>query len=276
MLIQIGDYPLHAYATMLSVAFVVGTLLAVREADKRGVWISPEVGIWVFLGALLGAKAFYIIQYQAIGELWKMFLLWRGGLVYYGGLGGGMAAAWLYVRHNKIAPFFAADVFVPYLALGQAITRVGCFLNGCCWGGVTAMPWGLRFPAGSPIYSYQVEQGFITAAAGKTLPVHPTQLYMVAGLLVIMLVLKFSLDRRRFTGHTALLYGVLYGVLRFIVEGLRGDSVRSVFGMTVSQTISLALALGCGIAMAVVLKRGRVSNGGVESGIKEEASSAPE
>jgi phosphatidylglycerol:prolipoprotein diacylglycerol transferase len=247
-LVRILGYPLHAYPAMLAVAFVVCTLLAVREADRRGLFLPPELGIWTFLGALVGAKAFYILQYGEVRDLWRALLIWQPGLVYYGGLIGGVLAAWGYARICRIPPLRTADIAVPYLALGQAITRVGCFLNGCCYGRPSGLPWAVTFPPNSHAHEHQLAEGLLEAGATHPLPVHPTQLYMVAGLLVTAIVLKLALDRQRFAGQNVLYYAVLYGVLRFVVESLRGDSARSVMGMTVSQAISLALLLlGAGL-----------------------------
>jgi phosphatidylglycerol:prolipoprotein diacylglycerol transferase len=247
-LIRIFGYPLHAYPTMLAVAFVAGTLLAVREADRRGLVLPPELGIWAFLGALVGAKAFYILQYGEVAQLWRALLIWQGGLVYYGGFIGGLSAAYAYARICRLPILRTADVAAPYLALGQAITRVGCFLNGCCYGVPTNVPWAVTFPPHSHAHERQVAEGVLEAGAAHTLPVHPTQLYMVFGLLATAVVLKLALDRRRFAGQNVLHYAFLYGVLRFVVEWLRGDSARSVMGMTVSQAISLALLLlGAGL-----------------------------
>ncbi|HOJ31986.1 MAG TPA: prolipoprotein diacylglyceryl transferase [Candidatus Hydrogenedentes bacterium] len=254
-LFTVFGYAFHAYPVMISIAFVTCTLLAVREADKRRLFLPPEAGLFVFIGALIGARAFYIIQYERIRDVWLALFFWQAGLVFYGGLIGGTITAYLCARFYRLPPLRTADIVVPYLALGEAITRIGCFLNGCCFGMPTQMPWGVRFPAGSYPFWKQVLDKLIPENAPCSLPVHPTQLYMTLGLVLFAFpLLKASLKRTVFDGQTALLYGVLYGIVRFTVEIFRGESARSVFGMTVSQTISLVLLIFSG-ALILILYR---------------------
>ncbi len=250
--------PFHAYPVMISVAFVVCTLLAVREGDRKGLSIPPEGGILVFIGALIGARAFYIVQYENWHYVWQAVMFWQAGLVFYGGLMGATFTAYLMAKWYKLPPIKTADLLVPYVALGEAITRIGCFLNGCCFGAPTDMPWGVRFPQYSYPFWKQVMEELITEDASASLPVHPTQLYMALGLgFVVFPLLKMSLGRQRFDGQTMLGYGLLYGMLRFIVEIFRGESAKSVMGMTVSQTISLILALFSIVLLGILYRLNR-------------------
>ena len=252
----------HAYPTMLAVAFLVGTLLTVRDANRLDPPIpgTPQGGVWAFLSALVGAKVFWILQYSEPKYLWHMFFVWEGGLVYYGGLIGGAVGLLAYIKINKFPVLRGGDVCMPFLALGQAITRVGCFLNGCCWGGVTTVPWGIQFPKNSNPYAAQVGKDLIDHSAPVALPVHPTQLYMVFGLLLIFAALKFYSRHKCFDGAVIALYCLLYGSLRFVVEIFRhstfgGDSTPSVLGMTVSQTMSLFLVVGALVAYSIMLSK---------------------
>lgn len=253
VLFEIGWMKFHGYPTMLALAFLVGVLLCVR--DLR--WLDPPIkgtpmaGLWIFLGALVGARAFWIIQFAEVKDLWQAFVIWYPGLVYYGGLIGGVFGAYLYIVLHRLPPLRIADVAVPYLALSQAITRVGCFLNGCCWGRDTHVAWAVQFPKWSFPYKQQLESHLIDRTAEASLPVHPTQLYMVIGLVIIAVILKLSRKRRPFIGAVGLLYCFFYGLLRFIVEALRGDSAHSVSGMTVSQVISLLLVVGSVVVFVI-------------------------
>lgn len=258
-LLEIGPLEFHAYPTMLAVAFITGSLLAVREATRgdRAFPATPQGGLWAFVGALVGAKVFWMLQFSEAKYLWRAVFVWEGGLVYYGGLVGGAIGLSAYLIINRFPYRRSADICAPYLALGQAITRVGCFLNGCCWGlPAENLPWAVRFPKHSPAFDRQVQDNLLDRSAATSLPIHPTQLYMLAGLLVIALILKLALDRKvPFEGAVALGYCFLYGVLRFVVESYRGDSARSVFGMTVSQTISAGLILACVVTFAAAMHR---------------------
>lgn len=244
--------PIYSYRLLLAVAFVLCTLLAVRASERRsgGVRLVPLMGIWALGGALLGARTFYVLQYRSPAEYWTAMVVWEGGLVFYGGLLGGAAAVAIHWRLRGTPFLKGADVVAPYLALGEAITRIGCFLNGCCHGALTHVPWGMRFPPGSVAYQAQLDSGLITTADLRAHACHPTQLYMALGLLLVFGLLHPLRLRQLQAGFTVCGYLLLYGILRFLVEFLRGDSARSVFGMTVSQVISLALIIGAGSLLA--------------------------
>lgn len=257
LLLEIGQLKFHAYPTALSLAFLVCTLLAEREGRRlaKPVTVPPQAAVWALLGALIGAKMFWILQYDDPRELWRAFLLFfgGGGLVYYGGLIGGIASAVAYLLVTKRFDWRIADVAAPYLALGQAITRIGCFLNGCCWGKICGLPWAVQFPRNTHAFDKHVADGILERSAEASLPVHPTQLYTALGLVAACLIMLYTLKRSPFTFAIALQYFFLYGVVRFAVEHFRGDSAESVFGMTVSQTISLALILGSATAYAIIM-----------------------
>ena len=246
-LFAIGGVPVYAYRTLLAVAFVVCSLLTAREGRTRpgGIEVSPALGVWAMFGALIGAHAFFILQYGDPRNVWRAVFVWEGGLVFYGGLAGGVFAAWAYLARAKVPFLNAADSAAPYLALGEAITRIGCLLNGCCWGAACTLPWAITFPKHSPAYEAHLAAGAIGPDVAHSLPVHPTQLYMTAGLVVAAFVLRRALVRRRPDGVVFSGYLVLYGLLRFVVEWVRGDSARSAGGLTVSGAISAGLvALG--------------------------------
>lgn len=248
------SFVIHAYPGMLAIAFLVGTLLTSRASQRQDppLYIPPQIGVVAFFGALIGARVFWILQYSELRHLWQAVLIWQGGLVYYGGLGGGLLAVAVYLRVMKLPMRRAMDVIVPHLALGQGITRVGCFLNGCCWGVPCTLSWAVTFPKGSHAFKQQRDDGLIHALDPEALPVHPTQLYMVVGLTAIFVVLRWRLKRVRVPGMNTALYMLLYGALRFIVEAYRGDSARSVYGLTVSQAVSLSFIA---VAAAIILGR---------------------
>lgn len=263
LLLELGGLKFHAYPSMLALAFLVCTLSAARDGERlaKPVFIPPQGAVWGLLGALFGAKVFWIIQYQEFKNLWRAFLLWEPGLVFYGGLIGGVVGVTTYLYFTDNIDLRIADVLAPYVALGEGITRVGCFLNGCCWGSVCEVPWGVVFPKGSHAHGDHLRDGLISSSAVGSLPVHPTQLYMTAGLVLSFFIMRYCLKRSPFTFAIALQYMFLYGIVRFIVEIYRGDSAYSVYGMTVSQTLSLALFIGSTTAFLIVIAiRRRRSN----------------
>jgi phosphatidylglycerol:prolipoprotein diacylglycerol transferase len=252
-LLSIGPLEFHAYTVMMALAFLVGVLLPVRENYKleKPYPITPVAGLWVYFGALIGARAYWVLQYDdtPIRHLYTALFFWQGGLVFYGGLIGGVLGAVLYLRANRVPILPIADIVLPYLPLAHAIGRIGCLLNGCCWGAPTRLPWGVSYPKSHwGAYAQQLEDKLISSAAPHTLPVHPTQLYEALGLFMIFLVMRHRYKRPHPTGAMMLLYPFLYGVLRFITEMFRGDSARPVFRCTASELIALALALSAGAA----------------------------
>lgn len=263
VLFSIGDHlEFHAYTVMMAIALVVCTLLAVRENYKlaKPYNITPIAGIWIALAGRVGAHAWWILQYGPAYEekwgreihLYESFYIWDAGLVYYGGLVGGLLAAIIYFKVNRVPLLVAGDICMPFLPLGIAITRVGCFLNGCCWGQVTDLPWGIAFPKPSHVFIAHRDEGLLPPGATESLHVHPTQLYSVAGLLIVFAIMRFFYKRPHRTGSILFLYPLLYGVMRFCTEALRGDSPRSVLNMTLSQMVSLGLVAFALAAYAVL------------------------
>ena len=232
---------------MFALAFLAGTLLPIRENFKRAepFPVTTMGGVWVFLGALLGSKVYWWAQYGEWADLkWGGFLMY-GGLVFYGGLIGGVLAGIAYVRWCRAPLGPLADLVIPYVALAHALGRIGCYLNGCCWGAVTKLPWGVTFPrTGWGAYKEQLTDGLIKKGAKFPLPVHPTQLYEAAGCVVIFLMLRSIYKKNTPTGFIVTLYMLFYGMLRFTTEYFRGDSARPLWGLTVSQLVALGLMAG--------------------------------
>jgi phosphatidylglycerol:prolipoprotein diacylglycerol transferase len=172
------DIPIYGYGAMLFLALVFCTLLASRLAVRQG--IAPQhvqdLAIWIFVCGILGARVTYMIQYhqqyqgltplQLIGHFFK---IWEGGLVFYGSAVGGVAGyflAYVFVlRRHRISSWKMADVIAPCVALGLALGRVGCLLNGCCFGNVACPDcWGISFPLSAPPRYLLVKEGYQTAA----------------------------------------------------------------------------------------------------------------
>ncbi len=272
-IIELFGLRIHSYTVMLQVAFVVCTLLAVRGANRIHIPLTADIGLFVFFGALIGAKVFWILQYAGPGQLWHAFFLWEEGLVFYGGLIGGLAGVLAYSYAHKIPLYKCSDIVAPQVALGEAIVRVGCFLNGCCWGSVAGVPWAVQFPQHSFAWRQQLKLGLIAPSAAHSLPVHPTQLYMTGSLVVVFLLLTVYSRRKAFDGAVVLAYFFLYGIVRFVVEIFRhtgdgGDSTGSVFGMTVSQAISLGMVLGSVVLYLAMSRRTRTRRGKTAAGRK--------
>jgi phosphatidylglycerol:prolipoprotein diacylglycerol transferase len=208
--------PIRWYGIMMAVAFFAGLWTAMRRA--RLVNVSPDtiadVTLWLMLGSIAGARFVYVTTYWkeefASGPFSEVFMIQHGGLVYYGGLIGASLAGVAYLWWKKLPIWKIADIVAPSIALGSVFGRIGCLLNGCCFGRACDLPWAIRFPSDNPLNP-------------PTYPVHPTEIY--DGLLNLLLYagLAWLFRRKKFDGEIFALYLIGYAICRFIVEFFRGD-----------------------------------------------------
>ncbi len=239
---------IFGYGLMLFFAFLGSMTLAARRARREN--LDPEIvydlALWVFVGGLVGARAFYVVQYWGtrVHTFWEVFEIWKGGIVLYGSILGGTLAFFAYraVRPFPLRPML--DVIAPALAFGIAIGRLGCFLNGCCYGDACDLPWAVSFPKHSPPWEAEVARGLIPPNAAHSLPLHPTQLYSTVDGLILFALLNAYFPLRRRDGEVMALLMLTYPVSRFLVEHLRNDEGIFRGGMTISQTISVAIFAG--------------------------------
>ncbi|HTA76040.1 MAG TPA: prolipoprotein diacylglyceryl transferase [bacterium] len=213
---DLGPIYLYSYGLCMALALGFSTYLFARDAGKyiapqmklsyeQGFQKAFDLGVWVIICSILGARVFYVLENHdqftgAMGWL-SAFKIWEGGLVYYGGLFGAIAAGAVWMHREKWSYSFAFDLVAPYISLGQAIGRVGCFLNGCCYGNVDEH-YGMVFPGGE-----------------DQLPHLPTQLWELGGDLFLFFFLLWIRKRTiRYPWLSFALYGLTYGVLRFVIE----------------------------------------------------------
>jgi phosphatidylglycerol:prolipoprotein diacylglycerol transferase len=227
---------------MLAIAFLVGTWIALREA--RRLRIDGDRLVTVILVALiagvLGARAMYVIEHveQFRREWGSALALWQGGLTLYGGVVAGAAAALVAARRLQLPMWTVADALTPSLALGMMFGRVGCYLNGCCYGHPTHMPWGVVFPADS----------FAGLEFG-TAPVHPSQIYLSLAGLALFALAWFLRTRVRTPGVLFWLFIALFGLTRIPLDLTRAyeaeAQVAHIGGWTLteSQVMSFTMAL---------------------------------
>jgi phosphatidylglycerol:prolipoprotein diacylglycerol transferase len=237
ILIEFGSFSIRWYGVMAAVGFLLATL-AVNMNRKRADMSEDQSSALLFIaiaGGVLGARIVYVYQNwtsQFKDHFSEIFRIDHGGLVFYGGFFLAMAGIIFYCRKSKLDMVKVMDVFSPALAIGHAMGRIGCFLNGCCYGKPTQCFLGVHYPEGS-------------AAANKFMgaAVHPVQLYETCGniLLAVFLLLLLRKAKR---GITMASYMLLYGILRFSDEFFRGDHrlEQLWFGkFTPAQTVGMFL-----------------------------------
>jgi phosphatidylglycerol:prolipoprotein diacylglycerol transferase len=253
-----GGLKVFGYGVMLVLAFLGSTWLATWRARREK--LDPEVildmAFWVFFMGLVGARLFYCIQYWGITihGLLDVVQYWKGGIVYYGGIIGGTLAFFVYrhLRPFPLRPYL--DALAPSIMVGTLFGRLGCFLNGCCFGDVCTFPWAVRFPSMSPAWEFEVRQHLIRTDALQTLPLHPTQIYSAIDAFVILGLLSAFYPLRRRDGEVMGLLMITYPITRFLIEYLRNDEGVFFAGMTISQNISVLLMVG-GLAYWAWLSR---------------------
>ena len=254
---------IFGYGAMLVLAFVTSTWLACWRARREK--LDPEavldMSFWLFAGGLIGARLFFCIQYwgTVIKSPLEIFMYWKGGIVYYGGIFGGVLAFLIYRKYRNLPLRPYLDALAPSIAVGTLFGRLGCFLNGCCYGDPCGVPrLGVRFPGGTPVWLAHRARRLIPADAPFSLPVHPTQLYSAAGGLVLLALLSAYYPLRRRDGEVVGLLMIAYPVTRFLVETMRDDESSLFLGMTASQVCSLLL-LAFTLVFWLVLPNRRVS-----------------
>lgn len=252
-----GGFKVFGYGLMLFLAYLASINMTAWRARKGH--LNPgfafDMATWLFIGGLVGARAFFVIQYRRnFDSFFDIFKIWEGGIVFYGSLIGGTIALLLFWYFYRFPFLPMADAIAPAICIGMAIGRLGCFLNGCCYGDRCELPWAVSFPSVSAPFKDEVARGLIPPTATHSLPLHPTQLYLtIDGLVLLGVVLAFW-PHRKADGQAMALYFLLYAITRTLVEELRNDESAQYLGMTISQIISVGV-FGVGIFFWVMANK---------------------
>lgn len=264
VLFRIGTYEVASYGVLLTLSFALGIWVARRRALARG--FDPErildVSMVILFTSILGARLLWVVthleEFQPPNGAWTDALNpFRGGayvgfagLSVLGGVVLATASALAYLAWKKMPVLAVADLLAPSVALGAGLTRIGCFLNGCCHGLPCDAFFCVRFPEGSPSH---------LAFHGVT--VHPTQLYAAAIGFASFALLSWLWYRRPFAGAVFAAFLALQGIERLVLDTVRHQDASVVWfqlgatPFTANQGVALALLIA-GIALLFAL-RGR-------------------
>lgn len=231
-----GAITLHSYGLFLVLGFFLSVYLACVEAKRRGVDpnILLDMAMPLLLVSILCCRVLYFLiypsQWQGIGAF---FQIWNGGLSFHGAFIGAVSVIAYFCWSRKISFFRLADIIVPGALAGYAIGRIGCLLNGCCYGHVCELPWAVQF-------SMEGNRALLTP------PSHPAQAYStLLSLFLFAILWKMRLNPRwnRFPGQLTLIFFAFYGFERFVVEIFRnGATAPLAFGLqwlTTAQLVSV-------------------------------------
>ncbi len=233
---QFGALTVTWYGILVAGGFLVALWAASRRAPYGG--LTPEsildLGPWLIIGAIVGARLLYVITFWreqfASQPLTEVFMVWRGGLVFYGGFIGATLGTVLFALVKKIPVWKLGDTVAPSIPLGYAFGRIGCLLNGCCFGSHCTLPWAIHFPP---------------AVGADPGGVHPTQIYDAIWGVLLFVFLARLYRRKSFDGQVFVSFMFGYAALRFLSEFTRGDypANQLFFGgrLTPAQVVSLGI-----------------------------------
>jgi phosphatidylglycerol:prolipoprotein diacylglycerol transferase len=238
ILFRLNGFTFYAYGSFLVLGFVLSVILAILRVRKAVPSVSYErladLFFYSLLSALIGSRIlFVLINFDLYRENpLRIYRIWEGGLVFYGGfiLAAGVSIG--YMRWYRLPCLKLFDLVSPLLALGLFFGRIGCYLAGCCYGKETSLPWGVIFTDPNSL-------------ARLNVPLHPAQLYDAANGLAIFLFLLWKEKRKTFDGQMVSLFLLLYSVTRFFIEMLRGDPRGFIIQglISTSQGIGVLLAI---------------------------------
>jgi phosphatidylglycerol:prolipoprotein diacylglycerol transferase len=244
---ELGPLTIHWYGIMMALGFIAGivnwSLLGKRLG--RDYQYCTDLMFWVMVSGVLGARIAYVWENWAAyaGDPISILRFDQGGLIFYGGFVAAGIAIVVRARlcKERIVPLM--DFVMTSVPLAHALGRIGCFLNGCCFGSCTTSPLGIAFPKGSAAWIAQYGIGQISLTAEKSLPVHPVQLYEAGYNIFIYVFLVWMFRRSRYAGSVSVTYLLLYAVGRFVLEIFRGDrGERLAVGMlSIAQFVSILL-----------------------------------
>ena len=249
ILFQFGSFTISSFGVMMVIAFLLGNYLLRLDVVAEGydATIADDIIFRAAIGGILGAKFYYLIENIPTGQaanningliniIAGIFTLngeriafgiqnFGAGLVFLGGLVGGMAAVSWYIYRKNLNWFKIADLAAPFLVLGHGIGRIGCFLVGDDYGIPTNLPWAIAFPNGLP---------------PTNIAVHPTQLYEMSAYFIIFFYLRYRKRNQTFSGEIIFEYLFLGGLSRFMVEFIRTNT-KYIFGLSGAQYLSILM-----------------------------------
>lgn len=275
--ILINHPAIGSYSFFLFAGILFGYLLSRWRAKKFGVAGAhiDNVALLAAIFGLFGARLFSWLFYFPPGvSLWRAFMEPGGGMVFYGGVICGFAAVATYTFVRRVSLVKLLDVLAPGLILGLMLGRVGCFMAGCCWGdlcedrasiskvtGSAALwqiqtfpvmskpgfPFAVHFPPEAGAFDQHVRLGLIDAHSAQSLAVHPVQIYEAVLAFVLFVILARMSPLNRPSGEIISCMFLGYAAIRFATEFIRADNAPKYFGLTLSQVISIGLAISAGL-----------------------------
>lgn len=221
--LNLGFIKIYTWGFFVGLAFVAGFFLILRNSKKENISQIDilNLSLFIFLGALIGARIVYFLQYSFL-NIKDFFLINSGGMAFHGGLFGALVVSWLYIKKRKLNFWRLADIIAPAAALGIFIGRIGCFLINDHQGTVTKLPWGILWSDGAIR--------------------HPIALYLSLNGLLLFFILCFLKKRINKEGRLFIIFLAYYGVTRFLFDFMRVGDPRW-GGLFIGQWLSLLILI---------------------------------
>ncbi len=250
VLVRIGPLTISSYGVLVALGFVLALAWVAYDSKREGLKTEAIVNLsfYLALGGIIGARIFYLIiawdYYRS--NILGIFKFWEGGLVFYGGLIGGVLVFIFYTRRKGLPFWKTADLFAPAMALAQGVGRIGCFAAGCCYGRPSSLPCAVTFTNPESL-------------APLGVPLHPTQLYSSLSLFLLFIFLFFLKRRRVFDGQIFFTYTLLHGLIRFVIEYFRADfRGAGPFGLlSTTQMVAILIVIISPIMMVYLYRNRR-------------------
>ena len=277
---HIGDFAVHWYGIFIGIGFLVSFCLLLKLKKYANLTSDQiyNISMIALFAGVIGARIFYVVQFwdQFRGRgILAILNVHEGGLVFYGGFILAFTAECIYAKwptvrrllglkekkpvdgaepRKDISILALLDILGPAMALAHAFGRISCFMQGCCFGkpAPQGFLFAVCFPAESPAaYRYP---SLLPGTSGSV-PVYPVQLFESAGNILMCIILLLLLRKRKYAGTIGGIYLILYGVMRFLIEFMRGDHTDSILGLTPSQFIAVAIAIPGGIIVYLTARK---------------------
>lgn len=232
--INLGFFKIYTFGLIVAIAFLVGLWFSLKEAKRRGISKENVEGLvfYIILGSVIGSRLLHVIIFwnSYSGNILSVFMLWEGGLAFYGGFLGAVIASFIFLKVKGLSFFKYADLVAPSTALGHAIGRIGCLVgDGGHVGKLTSLPFGV------------IVNGELR---------HLTALYDFVNLVILFLILLHLKRKNFFTGFLFLFYACYYAFTRFLLDFLRTDP--TFYGLTATQWIAIPIFF---VSLGIIVKK---------------------
>jgi phosphatidylglycerol:prolipoprotein diacylglycerol transferase len=241
VLFPLGTFPVYSYVVFAILAYLGGLAYAYLEARRVGQdpIYAVDLSLIIFFAGFVGARLLFVIVLypRFLQAPLDIFKVWQGGLVFYGGLIAAVLAAAGYIKLRRLPLGTWADICSPSAMIALVFGRIGCLLNGCCYGKIANdLPWAITYPPNHPSLKLGLGQ----------VRVHPTPAYESIAAFLIFLILLALTRRKRFEGELFFLMLILYAAARFFLEFYRGDTQRGsipFLHLSTSQAVAVVMVM---------------------------------